>query len=462
MNRTKKRNVIRALKLLFFCLICGLFALVWFYFYGGIMQFESPRRFSALFVGIFILIFYFLIRIYEGVRISIARISEVVYSQMLSAVLADCLVYGMGSLLRGSLLPIMPMVYLSVGQLLICIIWSFAANKLYYKLYKPRKSVALYRDEWDISQMWELSTVSQKYDLEKIICVPGQVDDSVLKELEMAEVVFVRGLPTNERNEVLKYCIQNGIELYLWPKIGDVLLSGAQHTHMFHVPMMRVERYAPNIEYQILKRVFDIVASLLGIIVCSPVMLVTALAIKIQDGGPVLYKQARLTMDEREFKILKFRSMCVEAEKDGVARLSTGENDDRITPVGRVIRAVRIDELPQLFNILKGDMSVVGPRPERPEIAALYEKEIPEFKLRLQAKAGLTGYAQVYGKYNSTPYDKLRMDLLYIANPSFFADIKLILATIKILFMKVSTEGIADGEILAGIDTENMRDKGSY
>lgn len=455
MNKTKKRNVIRGLKLLFFCLMCALFAVVWFRDYGGIMQFESPRRFSALFVGIFTLVFYFLIRIYEGVRISIAKISEVVYSQMLSAVMADCLVYGMGSLLRGSLLPIMPMVYLAIGQMLICIVWSYVANKLYYKLYKPRKTVALYRDNWDISQMWELSTVSKKYDLKKMICVPGQVDETVLKELEDTEVVFVRGLPTNERNEVLKYCIQNGIELYLWPKIGDVLLSGAQQTHMFHVPMMRVERYAPKIEYQILKRLFDIVASLIGIILLSPVMLVTALAIKLHDGGPVLYKQARLTLNERVFYILKFRSMCVDAEKDGIARLSTGEDDERITPVGRVIRSVRIDELPQLFNILKGDMSMVGPRPERPEIAALYEKEIPEFKLRLQAKAGLTGYAQVYGKYNSTPYDKLQMDLLYIANPSFLEDIKLILATIKILFMKDSTEGIASGEIVASMDTEN-------
>ena len=455
MNKTKKRNVIRALKLLFYCLICTLFGIVWFSFYDGIMQFESPRRFGALFVGIFSLFFFFLIRIYEGVRISIAKVSETVYSQMLAAGIADGLVYGMVSLLRGSMLPLMPMLYLVIGQFLICTVWTFLVNKLYYKLYKPRRTVALYRDDWDVSQMWELNTVSKKYSLEKMICVPGQVDEEVLAELEEAEVVFVRGLPTNERNEVLKYCIKNSIELYLWPKIGDVLLSGAQHTHMFNVPMMRVERYAPNIEYQLLKRMFDIFASLMGIIIFSPVMLITAIAIKVHDGGPVLYKQDRLTVDEKVFQILKFRSMHVDAEKDGIARLSTGENDDRITPVGKIIRSVRIDELPQLFNILKGDMSVVGPRPERPEIAAQYTKEIPEFKLRLQAKAGLTGYAQVYGKYNSTPYDKLQMDLLYMAKPSFFTDIKLVFATIKILFMKNSTEGIEEGQCVAGMDAEN-------
>ena len=161
-----------------------------------------------------------------------------------------------------------------------------------------------------------------------------------------------------------------------------------------------------------MKRVIDIVVSLIAAIILSPVFLITAIAIKATDHGPVFYKQIRLTKDGKEFKILKFRSMRVDAEKDGVARLSTGENDSRITPVGKIIRACRVDELPQLFNILKGDLSIVGPRPERPEIASQYCEEMPEFALRLQAKAGLTGYAQVYGKYNTTPYDKLTMDLM--------------------------------------------------
>mgnify|MGYP000777817337 CR=1 FL=1 len=151
-------------------------------------------------------------------------------------------------------------------------------------------------------------------------------------------------------------------------------------------------------------------------------MLITAVVIKLYDKGPVLYKQVRCTKDAKEFYILKFRSMRMDAEKDGVARLSTGENDPRVTRVGRFIRAVRFDELPQLLNILKGDMAIVGPRPERPEISAQYAKEMPEWNLRLQAKCGLTGYAQVYGQYNTTPYDKLLLDLMYIARPSLFED----------------------------------------
>ena len=164
-----------------------------------------------------------------------------------------------------------------------------------------------------------------------------------------------------------------------------------------------------------------------------------------------------MTKDALSQSVLKFRSMRVDAEKDGVARLSTGDKDDRITPVGRFIRKVRIDELPQLLNILKGDMTICGPRPERPEIAAQYEEELPEFCLRLQAKAGLTGYAQVYGKYNTTPYDKLVMDLMYIAHPSFLQDLQIMFATVKILFMKESTEGVADKQITASVVVEKEK-----
>ena len=175
---------------------------------------------------------------------------------------------------------------------------------------------------------------------------------------------------------------------------------------------------------------------------------VAAIAIHKYDGGPVFFRQKRCTRNGRVFEILKFRSMIVDAEKDGKARLAT-ENDDRITPVGHFIRKTRIDELPQFFNILKGDMSFVGPRPERPEIVAEYEKEFPEFDLRMKVKAGLTGYAQVYGKYNTTAYDKLKLDLIYVQKYSLLMDLRLIFMTVKVIFMKESTEGLDDGERIA-------------
>ena len=217
--------------------------------------------------------------------------------------------------------------------------------------------------------------------------------------------------------------------------------------------MLLCQRSSPAIWYLAVKRIMDIVLSLLALVVFSPFMLVTAVAIKLYDGGPILYKQVRLTKDRKEFNLYKFRSMRGDAEKDGVARLAR-ENDDRITPVGKIIRMVRIDEIPQLFCILSGAMSIVGPRPERPEIAAQYEREMPEFALRLQAKAGLTGMAQVYGKYNTTPYNKLQMDLQYIGSMGIVTDLKIIFATVKILFQPESTEGVAQSQTTASRNEE--------
>ncbi len=233
-------------------------------------------------------------------------------------------------------------------------------------------------------------------------------------------------------------------------------MSGAKHMHMFHLPMLEINGYRPSPYYLIVKRIFDITVSLMALIVLSPVFLITAIAIRATDHGPVFYKQERMTQYGRNFMIHKFRSMRVDAEKDGIARLSTGANDDRITPVGKIIRACRIDELPQLIDILKGDLSIVGPRPERESIARQYEDEMPEFRLRLLAKAGLTGYAQVYGKYNTTPYDKLQMDLMYIANANLLQDLIICFATIKILFLPESTEGIDAGAATAMKEEEDM------
>ena len=186
------------------------------------------------------------------------------------------------------------------------------------------------------------------------------------------------GIHSHDRNIILKYCVENNITVFVVPRIGDTIMSGAHHMHMFHLPMLRVGRYNPQPEYLFVKRLLDIVISAIALVILSPIFLVTAISIKATDHGPVFYKQIRLTKDGKEFGILKFRSMRVDAEKDGVARLSSGENDDRITPIGKIIRACRVDELPQLINILKGDLSIVGPRPERPEIAVQYCEEMTD------------------------------------------------------------------------------------
>lgn len=232
------------------------------------------------------------------------------------------------------------------------------------------------------------------------------------------------------------------------PKIPDIMVQGADQLHLFDTPILLVRDYAMTVEQRLVKRMIDIVCALILVVVTSPFMILTAIAIKVYDSGPVLYKQVRCTRDMRQFQILKFRSMRSDAEKDGVARLAA-KNDNRITPVGRFIRKVRIDELPQLFNILKGDMSFIGPRPERPEIIRQYQEDMPEFTFRTKVKSGLAGYAQVYGKYNTTPYDKLKLDLFYIENYSVWLDLKLMLLTIKVLFQTDSTEGVEENQTTA-------------
>ena len=252
--------------------------------------------------------------------------------------------------------------------------------------------------------------------------------------------VVLCDLPAEARNQIMKYCYQESIRTYVTPKISDIIFRGSDDIHLFDTPLLLSRNHGLSIDQKIIKRFFDIVLSLLGIIVASPFMILIALAIKLYDGGPILYKQARLTLDQREFLIYKFRSMSTDSEKNG-ARLAA-KGDKRVTPVGRVIRAIHFDELPQLFNILKGDMSMVGPRPERKVISDQYVESIPEFILRTKVKAGLTGYAQVYGKYNTTPYDKLKLDITYIENYSLWLDLKIMLLTFKILFEKENTEGV--------------------
>ena len=261
------------------------------------------------------------------------------------------------------------------------------------------------------------------------------------------EGVIIWDLPSSIRNRYLKYCFDNSIRCYMSPKISDIILIGTTRIHLFDTPLLMSRNHGLSVEERAGKRILDIIVSGLGILITSPIMLIIAICVKAYDRGPVFYYQDRLTYKGKEFKICKFRSMCVDSEKQG-ARLAS-KHDSRITPVGRVLRNLHLDELPQLFNVFKGDMSLVGPRPERRVIMDEYEKEIPEFHYRLKVKAGLTGYAQVYGKYNTTPYDKLKLDLFYIENYSLLLDIKLLFMTVKIFFQKEVSEGVEDTQVNA-------------
>lgn len=400
-----------------------------------------------LMIGLFMVVYFLFARVYSAFLVSVNRISEMVYSQVLAALITDGISYLVIALLVRGFPNIIPGLMAFAGQIFMSALWCFLAHHWYFRAFPPQKTLIVY----DIRD--GLESLINQYDLERKfhVCEIVQVKECLehLDKLDDMETVFLSGIHSHDRNIILKYCIEKNVRVYVIPRVGDVLMSGATQVHLFHLPMLRIGRYEPNPEYLFFKRLFDLVMSVTGIVILSPIMLLTALAIKLYDRGPVFYAQTRLTKDGKEFNVLKFRSMKVNAEQDGVARLSSGDKDPRITPVGRIIRKCRVDELPQLFNVLKGDMTLVGPRPERPSIAAEYEEEMPEFRLRLQAKAGLTGYAQVYGKYNTTPYDKLLMDLMYISHPSLLEDLLIMFATVKILFMPESTEGVEEGQITA-------------
>lgn len=339
------------------------------------------------------------------------------------------------------------MIAMTVYQVIFAGIWGWLCNLIYRRAFPPRRLLLIHGERPVEDILRKFASRQDKYRVERCMNIKEGYE-AIIAAVAEYDAVVLWDIHTKDRNVLLKYCYSRSIRVYMMPKIPDVLIKGSEQLHLFDTPILLTREYALNIEQRIAKRVIDILCALILIVLSSPFMLITAIVIKLYDGGPVLYKQIRCTRDAKEFQILKFRSMKVDAEKDGVARLAA-KNDSRITPVGKFIRAVRIDELPQLFNILKGEMSFIGPRPERPEIIREYMEEMPEFAYRMKVKAGLAGYAQVYGKYNTTPYDKLKLDLFYIENYSVWLDLKLMLLTLKILFTPDSTEGVDEKQVTA-------------
>ena len=456
MKRLRHDLTLQIVKFLNALLLTVPFGLCWMYYYASRTAEPFYNKGNWVIIGLFCLIYIMFGKIYEGFLISMSRISEVVYSQALASVITDFIMYVVTLLLTKHIPNVLPISLAFIGQIIMSILWAYMAHKWYFSHYPAKSTMIVYDMREGMEDLIQEYGFEKKFSVQETLFIDECLDN--LCALDKVETVFLSGIHSHDRNIILKYCIEHDISVYVIPRIGDVIMSGAKKMHMFHLPILRLERYHPSPFYLLIKRLFDVAASGVEIIILSPIMIVVSIAIKLTDGGPIFYKQTRLTKNAKEFDVLKFRSMRVDAEKDGVARLSTGENDDRITPIGRFIRKVRIDELPQLLNILKGDMSIVGPRPERPQIAAEYEQEMPEFHLRLQAKAGLTGYAQVYGKYNTTPYDKLQMDLTYIASPSIFEDLRIMFATIKILFIPESTEGVSEGTTTALQNSQNSLD----
>lgn len=365
---------------------------------------------------------------------------DLVLGQIISLFLANFITYFQLCLIANTMLSPSPLLVLFCVEIVTAVILVHIYTGLYHKMYAPHKMLLIYGHKRGVGLKIKMDSRRDKYNISKLINV-DEGFEAICQEIPKYDAVILTDVPAEIRNDILKFCYRYRVRTYVAPKLTDIMLRGAQNNNLFDTPLLTVKGTGLTPAQRVAKRGMDLILCLAALVVAAPVMLLVALAIKLEDGGPVFYKQKRLTRNGVEFEILKFRSMVVDAEKYVGAVLAT-DRDPRITKVGRVIRPVRLDELPQLLNILKGDMSVVGPRPERKAIAEEYSRELPEFDYRLKVRGGLTGYAQIYGKYNTSAYDKLRLDLMYIENYSLLLDIKLIILTLRILFRKESTEGI--------------------
>ena len=444
-SRQKKNALLFWMDTLLVVLNIVAFFTIWHHYYTRDLTYIMNGHGNQLVIAINFIVYFYFARLYGVFTIRMSRIQELVYSQFVAVTMTGFVTYIAAVLLKKEVLPIGPVfLYLAVS-IGIAAVWAYLAHHCVLLVFPPKKTLIIYEHEeaqdegrdmirklqWRFAEIGSIRVLEDTEEIEK------KIRDC------KAEMVMLCGITSSKRNVILKYCIMHDVPVYIRPNIGDLLLSSADPQHMANLPILFCEKAEPKLLYLFVKRLFDILLSLTGLILTSPILLLSAIAIKLYDGGPVFYKQVRLTRNRKRFEIYKFRSMKVDADKGGVG-LVTLQDDDRVTPVGRLLRSLRIDELPQLINILQGSMTLVGPRPERIETIELYEKEMPEFGLRLQVKAGLTGYAQVYGKANTRPYDKLEMDLMYIAKRGFIMDIQIILATIKVIFMPESTEGFAE------------------
>ena len=402
-----------------------------------------------VFFGIYLVLLIAFSNLFSTFSFGDTTTTDLFLSQGLTHLFADLMVYLILCLITLRLIPAGPILLMFLIQTLLSALLLYLENNYIRMNFPPVRVVAIYGESHynligKLNNIRDLAinvirTIDLKdLDYEKI--------DDVLKG---ADGIVTLDVHHENKKKLFKVCYERKLLIYDVPSITDMLLASSNILHIVDTPILKINKFGPTQIERIIKRLIDIIGSLILLVITSPIMLITAIAIKLQDGGNVFYKQTRLTRGESEFKIIKFRSMIMNAEKNTGAVLAK-QNDDRITPVGKFIRKCRIDELPQLINIFKGDMSFVGPRPERPEIYDEICKKMPEFRYRLVVQAGLTGYAQVHGKYNTSLRDKLLLDLYYIENYNVVDDIKLILLTVKILFNKDSTEGV-----LSDVDEES-------
>ena len=395
---TIKRLIILQLSFIGLIFQTAVYAFFWLEAYYPFLRMHRNFRFyfkgHVLILLIYFVLLFFFANTYGALKIGYLKPVDVFISELFSLLFVNVISYFQISLMANWVVDVRPIVWTMLIQTALAGVWVFFCNVCYYKAFPPREILIVHGERPIDDIVRKFETRKDKYQIRKCLSISEGME-AVKAEIENGYgAVVLWDISAADRNALLKYCYSQSVRVYTMPKISDVLIKGADQLHLFDTPIYLTREYSLKVEQRIVKRLIDLVCSILLLVIASPFMLITAAAIKLYDGGPVFYKQIRCTRDRKEFYILKFRSMEENAEKDGVARLAS-KNDPRVTPIGKFIRATRIDELPQLFNILKGEMSFIGPRPERPNIIDDYMKEMPEFALRMKVKAGLAGYAPV-------------------------------------------------------------------
>lgn len=395
--------------------------------------------------GIYLILYIIIGRWLHAFKIGVERVANILASQVLVLFTVNVIECFISCAITGQFrffFQFMEVYFAAflVQSVINCLL-AVVMIRYYRSTFPPLTIIEVYGD-YQNDLYSKINGIRYKYVIKDKISVDE--DESIIYErMKGYDAVLLNDLPSSKKNKLEKMCYKMNKRVYFMPKISDILVKHSEELNIIDTPLFLNRNNGISLAQRFIKRLFDIVLSFLALVLLSPLLLITAVAIHLEDGGPVFFRQERVTIGDKRFMILKFRSMIVDAEKDGRPH-PAGEKDDRITKVGHIIRAIRIDELPQLINILAGDMSIVGPRPERWEHVEKYTREIPEFPFRHKMKGGLTGYAQVYGKYNTNALDKLKLDLLYITNYSLLLDLQIIFETIKILVQKESTEGFTE------------------
>ncbi len=455
------KEIIRRLLVLFYSMVAltvhlSLFIFTWYSFYARVILYPFWYRGNLLLFAVYITILYMAFQLIGGNRLNYARTSDIVYSNWLSIVIVNIIMYAQVSLIARQFVDVSPFLWMCIIQLIFIFAWVLFFKRLYTVYFPPKKMLMIIGNPNVAELKSKLDIDPTAFDVAKSVYL-SQGLKSVLDDVNKFDDIIIADVDAKQRNIILKYCYEQSKRVFMTPKISDIIIRGSSNVHLFDTPLLLSNNHGLRFEEEIIKRLIDSFCSLLGLVLLAPLFLLIAILIKIYDKGPVFYTQERLTKGGKVFNIYKFRSMKVDSEADQVARLASID-DERITPLGKFLRKSHIDELPQLFNILIGDMSIVGPRPERPDIADQYLKIIPEFSYRLKVKAGLTGYAQVYGQYNTTPYDKLKLDLFYIENYSVWRDFGIILFTLKIIFEKEKSDGVDQMQITAIKEQSELND----